>query len=67
MGERFALSTDAANLAEAMRGVLSRHESALAVASARVALTESLNKAVNDAIANALRPGGVLYAFRTRT
>lgn len=31
------------------------------------ALTESINQAVNDVIANALRPGGVLYAFRTRT
>ncbi|BBE78458.1 MULTISPECIES: hypothetical protein [Phytobacter] len=58
----------AANLAEAMRGVLSRHESALAgMASARAAITESINQAVNDAIVNALRPGGVLYAFRTRT
>ncbi|HAU8265771.1 TPA: hypothetical protein I8287_003458 [Kluyvera intermedia] len=68
MGERFALSIDAANLAEAMRGVLSRHESAMAdLAFARAAITENLNQAVNDAIANALRPGGVLYAFRART
>ncbi|MDV2864970.1 hypothetical protein [Phytobacter ursingii] len=31
------------------------------------AITERINQAVNDAIANALRPGDVLYAFRTRT
>jgi hypothetical protein len=31
------------------------------------AITESINQAVNDAITNALRPGGVLYSFRTRT
>ncbi len=33
----------------------------------QAALTGRINQAVNDAIANALRPGGVLYAFRTRT
>jgi hypothetical protein len=26
------------------------------------AITESINQAVNDAIANALKPGGLLYA-----
>lgn len=38
-----------------------------AVASEQAALTERINQAVNDAITNALRPGGVLYAFHTRT
>lgn len=32
----------------------------------QAALTERINKAVNDAISNAHRPGGVLYAFRAR-
>ncbi|WP_354691028.1 hypothetical protein [Phytobacter sp. RSE-02] len=37
------------------------------LASAQAAITERINQAVNDAIANALRPGGVLYTSRTRT
>jgi hypothetical protein len=32
------------------------------LASAQAAITESINQAVNDAIANALKPGGLLYA-----
>lgn len=45
-----------------------RQEAAMAaVASEQAALTKSINQAVNDAITNALKPGGVLYAFRTRT
>jgi hypothetical protein len=30
--------------------------------SAQAAITEIINQAVNDAIANALKPGGLLYA-----
>ncbi|MCL5501802.1 hypothetical protein M5Y49_24380 [Escherichia coli] len=53
---------------EATKAALARQDAAMAdLASAQVAITESINQAVNDAIANALRPGGVLYAFRTRT
>lgn len=53
---------------EAANATHARHEAMMAdLASARAAITESVNQAVNDAIANALRPGGVLYAFRTRT
>jgi predicted methyltransferase len=37
------------------------------LASAQAAITESINQSVNDAIANALKPGGVLHAFHTRT
>ena len=53
---------------EATKAALARQDAAMAdLASSQAAITESINKAVNDAIANALRPGGVLYAFRTRT
>lgn len=33
----------------------------------RADMTERINLAVADALANAIRPGGVLYAFLTRT
>ncbi|MHB9319106.1 hypothetical protein ACP3TG_08310 [Phytobacter diazotrophicus] len=53
---------------EATKAALARQDAAMAaVASEQAALTERINQAVNDAIANALRPGGALYAFRTRT
>lgn len=53
---------------EAAKAEHIRQEAMMAdLASAQAALTEHINQAVNDAIANALRPGGVLYAFRTRT
>ena len=53
---------------EAAKASHARQEAMMAdLASARAAITESVNQAVNDAIANELRPGGVLYAFRTRT
>ena len=53
---------------EATKAALARQDAAMAaVASEQAALTERINQAVNDAIANALKPGGVLYAFRTRT
>ena len=53
---------------EATKAVLARQDAAMAaVASEQAAITERINQVVNDAIANALRPGGVLYAFRTRT
>lgn len=34
------------------------------LASAQAAITESINQAVNDALANALKPGGLLYGLR---
>ncbi|MDU7134072.1 MAG: hypothetical protein E6325_22095, partial [Enterobacteriaceae bacterium] len=53
---------------EATKAALARQDAAMAdLASAQAAITESINQAVNDAIVNALRPGGVLYAFRNRT
>ncbi|ORJ47341.1 hypothetical protein B2M27_26520 [Kluyvera intermedia] len=48
---------------EAAKAEHTRQEAMMAdLASAQVAITESINKAVNDAIANALKPGGLLYA-----
>ena len=53
---------------EAAKAEHIRQEAMMAdLASAQAAITEHINQVVNDAIANALRPGGVLYAFRTRT
>ena len=48
---------------EATKAALARQDAAMAdLASAQAALTEHINQVVNDAIANALRPGGLLYA-----
>ena len=48
---------------EATKAALTRQDAAMAdLASAQAALTEHINQVVNDAIANALRPGGLLYA-----
>ncbi|MEN0579622.1 hypothetical protein AAIG39_11455 [Phytobacter palmae] len=53
---------------EATKAALARQDAAMAdLASAQAAIAKSINQAVNNAIANALKPGGVLYAFRTRT
>lgn len=53
---------------EATKAALARQDAAMAdLASTQAAITESVNQVVKDAIANAIRPGGVLYAFRTRT
>ena len=53
---------------EAAKAEHIRQEAMIAdLASAQAAITESINQAVNDAIANALRPGGVLCTSRTRT
>ena len=53
---------------EATKAALARQDAAMAdLASAQAAIAQSTNQAVNDAITNALKPGGVLYAFRTRT
>jgi hypothetical protein len=34
------------------------------LASAQAAITEHINQVVNNALANALKPGGVLYGLR---
>lgn len=53
---------------EAAKAGRARQEAMMAdLASAQAALTEHINQVVNDAITNALKPGGALYAFRTRT
>lgn len=65
---RAGIIANATSLIEAMNAAYARQEAMMTeLASAQAAITESINQAVNDAIANALRPGGVLYAFRTRT
>ncbi|HGG8740873.1 TPA: hypothetical protein ACJJXK_002445 [Enterobacter asburiae] len=47
---------------EAARAALVQQDAAIAaVASEQAALTERINQAVNDAIANALRPGGAIH------
>lgn len=47
---------------EAARAALVQQDAAMAaVASEQAALTERINQAVNDAIANALRPGGAIH------
>lgn len=49
--------------ATAARAALVQQDAAMAaVASEQAALTERINQAVNDAIANAIKPGGLLYA-----
>ncbi|TCW50798.1 hypothetical protein EDC53_102366 [Phytobacter diazotrophicus] len=48
---------------EATKAALARQDAAMAdLASAQAAITESINQAVSDAIANALKPDGLLYA-----
>lgn len=48
---------------EATKAALARQDAAMAdLASAQAAIAKSVNQAVNDAIANALKPGGLLYA-----
>lgn len=53
---------------EATKAAHARQDAMMAdLASAQAAIAEHINQVVNDAITNALKPGGVLYAFRTRT
>jgi predicted methyltransferase len=53
---------------EAAKAEHIRQEAIMAdLAYAQAAITESINQSVNDAITNALKPGGVLHAFHTRT
>ena len=48
---------------EATKAALARQDAAMAdLASAQAAITECINQAVNNALANALKPGGLLYA-----
>jgi hypothetical protein len=48
---------------EATKAALARQDAAMAdLASTQAAITESVNQVVKDAIANALKPGGLLYA-----
>ncbi|MDC0726575.1 hypothetical protein POH93_14400 [Phytobacter diazotrophicus] len=60
---RAGIIANATSLIEAMNAAYARQEAMMIeLASARAAITESINQAVNDAIANALKPGGLLYA-----
>lgn len=59
---------DAVFNVEAAKAAHARQDAMMTeMASAQAAITERINQAVNVAITNALKPGGVLYAFRTRT
>ena len=50
---------------EATKAALTRQDAAMAdLASAQAAITEHINQVVNNALANALKPGGVLYGLR---
>ncbi|WP_217188973.1 hypothetical protein [Enterobacter soli] len=52
---------------EAAKASLARHEAMMAdLASAQTAITKSINQAVDDAIANALRPGGAIHRMLHR-
>ncbi|MDV2876078.1 hypothetical protein [Phytobacter diazotrophicus] len=60
---RAGIIANATSLIEAAKATHARQEAMMIeLASARAAITESINQAVNDAIANALKPGGLLYA-----
>lgn len=52
---------------EAAKASLARHEAMMAdLASAQTAITKSINQAVDDSIANALRPGGAIHRMLHR-
>ncbi|AUU92118.1 hypothetical protein C2U55_25075 [Enterobacteriaceae bacterium ENNIH3] len=60
---RAGIIANATSLIEAMKAARARQEAMMAdLASAQAAITEIINQAVNDAIANAIKPGGLLYA-----
>lgn len=66
--DRFKIQANVDAIVEAMNAAYARQEAMMfELASAQAAIAESINQAVNDAIANALKPGGVLYTSRTRT
>ena len=61
--DRFKIQANVDAIVEATKATYARQEAMMAdLASAQAALTEHINQVVNDAIANALRPGGLLYA-----
>lgn len=52
---------------EAAKASLARHEAMMTdLASAQTAITKSINQAVDDSIANALRPGGAIHRMLHR-
>lgn len=60
---RAGIIANATSLIEAMNAAYARQEAMMIeLASARASITETINQTVNDAIANALKPGGLLYA-----
>ena len=66
--DRFKIQANVDAIVEATKATYARQEAMMAdLASAQAALTEHINQVVNDAIANAIKPGGLLYAFRART
>lgn len=66
--DRFKIQANVDAIVEATKATYARQEAMMAdLASAQAALTEHINQVVNNALANALKPGGLLYAFRTRT
>ncbi|MEN0581930.1 hypothetical protein AAIG39_23440 [Phytobacter palmae] len=66
--DRFKIQANVDAIVEATKATHARQEAMMAdLDSAQAALTEHINQVVNNALANALKPGGVLYAFRTRT
>ncbi|MDU4241355.1 MAG: hypothetical protein E7I22_01085 [Bifidobacterium longum] len=66
--DRFKIQANVDAIVEAMNAARARQDAMMTeLASAQAVLTERINQVVNDAITNALKPGGVLYAFRTRT
>ncbi|SLK13083.1 hypothetical protein SAMN03159434_109216 [Enterobacter sp. NFR05] len=66
--DRFKIQANVDAIVEATKATYARQEAMMAdLDSAQAALTEHINQVVNNALANALKPGGVLYAFRTRT
>ena len=66
--DRFKIQANVDAIVEATKATYARQEAMMIeLASAQAAITEHINQVVNNALANALKPGGVLYAFRTRT
>lgn len=63
--DRFKIQANVDAIVEATKATYARQEAMMAdLASAQAALTEHINQVVNDALANALKPGGVLYGLR---
>lgn len=61
--DRFKIKANVDAIVEAMNAARARQDAMMTeLASAQAALTERINQVVNDAIANALKPGGLLYA-----